>query len=144
MTHICCWLLLQNQTQVFNNLFFSKKIRQQFSVTQCGKVWNSLLTFHEINSVNSNFFTYPKFLKISCYKVRLFNKIVKKKKKKKKKKLIWKIFRKDSLQEPSNECVDDLMMKKFSWKYNSLVKKLFWRNFCKKSWGKILRFPHCG
>ena len=25
----------------------------------------------------------------------------------------------------------------------SLVKKLIWRNFCKKLWGKILKFLHC-
>ena len=27
--------------------------------------------------------------------------------------------------------------------YNSLVKQLIWRNFCKKSWGIICKFPHC-
>ena len=28
--------------------------------------------------------------------------------------------------------------------YNSLVKYLIWRNFGKKSWVKICKFPHCG
>ena len=35
------------------------------------------------------------------------------------------------------------IFREINLQYKSLVKKLLWRNFCKKSRGKIYKFPHC-